>query len=409
MGVLCALLPATTLGAYAPVGQAGPPLAVPNSALAGALACSPHLDGAARTPVLLVHGTSATREENWSSAYIPALTSLGIPWCAVQLPARATGDIQTSAEYVVHAIREMHRRAGRRISIIGASQGGTLPRWALRWWPDTRPMIDDVVALAATNHGTTQARLTCRRGCVPAFWQQMDGSAYTRALNSIQETFAGISYTNVYTRFDEVVRPPESAELHTGNGRITNVEIQDICPLDPSEHLALSVGDPVAFAVAMDALRNDGPAGVARVAVRGCVQPGIPGFDPVGAALGGVSFLAGRGTVANVKAEPALRCYVTGTCVRGTARRARLTVTVSPRRVRLGKTTRLRVSVRVRRAGRLRPVAGATIRVAGRRARTNRRGRATLRLRFGRPGRRLVTARRPGSAPGRTAVRVLRR
>lgn len=242
----------------------------------------------------------------------------------------------------------------------------------------------------------------------PAQWQQMDGSNYIRALNSVQETFAGVSYTNAYTRFDEIVSPPESAELHTGPGRITNVEIQDICPLDPSEHLVLSVANATGFALAMDALGRDGPANVARVAARGCAQPAIPGFDPLGVLLTGAGFFAGRGA-ADVPAEPASRCYVTASCPAASDRRARLRVAVSPRRAISRRAVRIRVSVRVRRGGRLRPVRGATVRAAGRRAQTNRRGRATLRIRFVRPGRRLVTARRREFGPGRAVVRVRRR
>ena len=406
---ILAVLPAGAAAQYAPPDTPGPRLSVPRDRLTGALACSRGLDGAARPPVLLVHGTGATREENWGAGYQPGLDSYGVPWCAVQLPRRATADIQVAAEYVVHAIREMRRRSGRRIAIVGASQGGALPRWALRFWPDTRAMVDDLVALAPTNHGTRQARLVCRPACSPAAWQQMDGSRFIRALNSFQETFEGISYTNVYTRLDEIVQPPESAALHTGGGRITNVAIQDICPLDPAEHLMLSVANATGFALAIDALGNDGPAGVARVAARGCAQPGIPGLRT--AAFPGIAlaFLQGQGSSPEVRAEPPLRCYVTGSCPPETGRRARLRVSVSPRRARSGAAVRLRVRVRARRGGRLRPVRGALVRAAGRRARTDRRGLATMRLRFVRPGPRRVTATRRGYRTGRAVVRVLER
>src|ERR671927_71448 len=98
----------------------GPRLSEPAERLSAALQCSGALEGALRTPVLLVHGTGLTPEENWSASYSPALSWLGIPWCTVALPERATGDIQASAEYVVHAIREMSRRAARRIAVIAA-------------------------------------------------------------------------------------------------------------------------------------------------------------------------------------------------------------------------------------------------------------------------------------------------
>ena len=400
------LLPGAAAAGYTPVNRPGPSLSVPHHKLAGALECSPGLAGVARAPVLLVHGTGGTPEENWSASYEPALSSLGIPWCAVELPERATGDIQTSAEYVVHAIRDMRRRSGQRIAIIGASQGGALPRWALRFWPDTRAMVDDLVALAPTNHGTTQARLVCRRACHPAQWQQMDGSSYIRALNSFAETFRGVSYTNAYTAYDEVVRPPESAVLRTGEGRITNVRIQDVCPLDPSTHLMLSTADPVGFALARDALAHDGPADFARVAARGCAQAGTRGVDLVRQLLYFGSFATGE-VAAVTPAEPPLRCYVTASCPAERTRRPRLRVGVRPRRAVSGRPVRLRVTVRVRSGERVRLVRGATVRTGGRRARTGRRGRATLRVRYMRPGRHRITAQARGFRRGRATVRVL--
>jgi len=78
--------------------------------------------------VLLVQGTGATAKDNWSWTYEPALNKLSIPWCQIDLPDHATGDIQINGEYVVYAIRTMYARAGRRIAIIGHSQGGMVPR-----------------------------------------------------------------------------------------------------------------------------------------------------------------------------------------------------------------------------------------------------------------------------------------
>jgi hypothetical protein len=49
------------------------------------------------------------------------------------------------------------------------------------------------------------------------------------------------------------------------------------------------------------------------------------------------------------------------------------------------------VRVTIRDRGRTLPVRRALVRVAGRRARTDRRGRATLKVRFRRPGRRALT------------------
>ena len=57
--------------------------------------------------------------------------------------------------------------------------------------------------------------------------------------------------------------------------------------------------------------------------------------------------------------------------------RPRLRVSVAPRRVRAGQRKRFRFRVTTRREGRARPVRGAFVRFAGRRVRTNRRGRAS--------------------------------
>ena len=406
--VLCAGLPGTAAAQFAAPDRPGPELSPPARGLDSALLCSGGIDGASRAPVLLVHGTSISRDENWSAGYLPALTHLGIPWCAIALPDRATGDIQVHAEYVAYAIRQVHRRAGRRISIIGASQGGMLPRWAMRFWPDTRAMVDDLIGLGASNHGTTRGELPCRSGCRPAHWQQRSGSRFIRALNSFAETFRGVSYSNVYTRFDEVVTPPESAELHGGDGRITNVAVQDICPLDFSDHVTLVLANATAFALALDALNRDGPASVAAVGARGCGQPRIPGYDPARTASLTVSYLAHSDEgVASVRAEPPLRCYVTASCPAAATRAAGLRLSLRPRHVRRGRLVRLRVQVRARLGGRLAPVRGAVVATGGRRVRTNRRGRGVLPVRFSRPGRRRVVARARGYAPTRATIRVL--
>src|SRR5207237_8088809 len=80
-----------------------------------------------------------------------------------------------------------------------------------------------------------------------ANWQQAYMSNFIRALNSYQETFPGISYTDVYTHNDEVVRPNSddtgSSSLHGGGGRIANVAVQDICPAGGSEHDFLGTAD----------------------------------------------------------------------------------------------------------------------------------------------------------------------
>jgi hypothetical protein len=232
-------------------------------------------------------------------------------------------DIQDNGEYLVYAIREMHRRTGRKVQVVGYSQGGMVPRWALRFWPDTRAMVDDVVGLSPSNHGTLDAVALCAVGCTPAIFQQVTDSNFNKALNSGQETFRGIDYTVAFSHTDEVVTPNldeagGSSPLRTGDGARVNVATQQICPANVADHLAMGSYDPVAYAIAMDALSHPGPAVASRVDRSSCTRLTQPGVNQASFAtdFAGYGAYVARvlATYPHVSSEPALRCYVTGAC-----------------------------------------------------------------------------------------------
>jgi hypothetical protein len=322
---LVAAAPAVADPAYAPADRAGPALDVPHDKLAASLECSSHFDAATRAPVLLIPGTGATAKDNFSWNYEPQFDKLGIPWCAVTFPYNGNGDVQVNGEYVVYAIRTMHARSGRRVSLVGHSQGGMVGRWALRFWPDTRAMVEDVIGFAPSNHGSKQAAISCRSQCIYADWQQNFESNFIRALNSFAETWPGVSYTSVYTHNDEIVTPngddTGSSSLHTGGGQIRNVAVQDVCPTDPSEHFLIGTIDPVAYALAIDALEHAGPADPARVPITTCAQPYMPGVDPAtGPAAGLQAFYDDESSTGpESSSEPPLACYVFASCRVSTA------------------------------------------------------------------------------------------
>lgn len=319
---------ATTRPRWAPLDRPGPALAVPRATLRAALAC--HGDPSrGPEPVLLSPATGVTPEQNYSWNYEKAFTAQHRYWCALTMPHRTLGDIQTAGEYLVFGIRRMHHRTGRRIAVLGHSQGGMSMRWALRFWPDTRPMVKDVIGMAGSNHGTTVMQ-QCVPGltkCPPAVWQQGAQARFIAALNSRAETFAGISYTEVFTHTDEVVQPnatdaTSSSALHTGRGRISNVATQDICPADVDEHLLVGTADPVTYALVMDALTHRGPARPSRIGRSVCRQVYQPYVDPTTVdtylqPLQAIPGLLGVATpdvnvvgAPEVAAEPRLRCYV---------------------------------------------------------------------------------------------------
>lgn len=309
---------AASAAEFAPVDRPGPPLSVPAEDLAASLRCSGGLAGASREPVLLVPGTTLTPKVNFSWNYARVLAGAHWPYCTVTLPGHAMADIQVAGEYEVYAIRAMHRATGRKVQVVGFSQGGMLGRWALRFWPDTRAMVDDLVGLDPSNHGTLDAYPVCTAGCAPAFWQQQTRSRFLAALNSHQETFPGISYTQIYTPTDEVVTPnlgpAASSSLHTGDGRIANISVQRVCPVHVAEHLTMGSSDPVGYALVRDALMHPGPADPARVSRTVCAELLMPGVNPATypTNFAGLTTTAATQVVAypHVAAEPPLRPYV---------------------------------------------------------------------------------------------------
>ena len=310
--VLAASAPASP---FAPPNRPGPKLRVDKQKLRDSLDCTADVAGAKRAPVLLVPATGVNSDQNFSWNYENLFTQEGIPFCTSDQPGPRNSnqtDIQLRGQYLTYAIRAVHRRADRKIAIVGHSQGGMAMRWPLRFWPDTRDMVDDVIGFAGTNHGTTQAA-DCdgTADCTAAGAQQSSNSRFIRALNSRAETFAGISYTEVGTSLDQTVQPQPGASYVSGPGAITNVLIQDVCPNAKSEHLQVGTVDPTAAALALDALDHDGPADPARISPLVCSEQFQPGSTrstprPRSPRPSRALYLDDSPKVA----EPALRCYV---------------------------------------------------------------------------------------------------
>lgn len=304
---------------YALVDRPGPALRVSRDALDASLRCPAALDAVDQPVVLLIPGTTVTPQEAFEWNYARAFAAEGIPYCMVTVPEHTNGDIQVAAEYVVDAVRNIHAATDHRVILLGWSQGAsTLPRWAIRFWPDIRPMISDLIGLAPLNNaGSLVADALCLPGaCIPAGWQQRNGSAFIDALNSRQPVFDDIDYTVIYSRVDTVVTPNLDGGLSVlpEGPNVTNVAISDVCPTDLSEHL-LIVASPVAWAFALDAIRHPGePADPTRVVAPALCAPGLmPHVSPIDVLLQEVRIAANVGPrvlEGQVSAEPPLADYV---------------------------------------------------------------------------------------------------
>jgi triacylglycerol lipase len=251
----------------------GPALQESPDALAATLSCPASFKGE-HEPVLLVHATTETGSRNWSSNYGRVLPAMGYDVCIVELVDEATGDIQASAERVVSALRTIAARTGRKVEVIGHSQGPLEVRWAIKYWPDIAGLVDDLVGIAAPYHGWRQTDFYCSSACVPALWQMRMESKFMGAANSGNETPGGVSYTSVYTLDDELVQPYQTADLKGGS----NIPVQTVCPGRSVEHIEM-VFDAAVYGVVMDALTHPGPADAGRVDKGLCLQRTMPGVS----------------------------------------------------------------------------------------------------------------------------------
>lgn len=288
IGSCLAVATVAWLALAAPAGAKDPRLTISAAKLNAALHCQASVRAARREPTLLVHGTGGGGREEWVAPvdFARSVSDAGYPVCYVELPDKALTDVQTSAEYVVNAIRRVHGLAGRPIALYGHIQGGLLVRWALTYWPSLCSEVADAVSIAGTQHGTNGAAAKqlfdslCRpsAGCPPAFWQQRIGSNLERALNDGRDETPGpTAWTTVRTTGDDVVQPQSGAHPPSALGGAGNILIQRVCPGRATDHIKAAY-DSVSFAALIDALEHRGAARPSRFSGKVCSRPYAPGL-----------------------------------------------------------------------------------------------------------------------------------
>ena len=208
-------------------------------------------------PVILVHGTFGDMTVSWNTI-APALEARGYCVWALDYGNRGTGDIDRSADQLVAFIAKVRSDTGAaKVSMIGHSQGGMLARY-VTVRRGLLGVVDDVVGLAPSSHGTTNplAGPAGGFGCT-ACAQQKAGSAFMRKVNQPPPEAPGPAwYTDVTTRTTR-----SSRRTVAGAGRRPRDQRDPAgqCPGDPFEHVTI-VGDPVALQWAVNALEPPGAA-----------------------------------------------------------------------------------------------------------------------------------------------------
>ncbi|MDK1475672.1 alpha/beta fold hydrolase [Streptomyces sp. 549] len=219
--------------------------------------------------VVLVHGTLGNSVDNWLglAPYLVRRDYCVFSLDYGQLPGvpffHGLGPVEQSAGQLSAFVDRVLAATGtRKVDIVGHSQGGMMPRHYLKFLGGA-DKVNALVGIAPSNHGSDVHGLTrllklfpgaekAIGGLAPALSDQIAGSPFLTRLNEGGGTVPGVRYTVIATRYDQVVTPYRTQFLNEPGVR--NVLLQDLCPLNISEHLAIALLDRMTWQETANAL-----------------------------------------------------------------------------------------------------------------------------------------------------------
>ena len=253
------------------------PYSISESKLRSAIYIPDSFTYGAKPPVVLFPGTGATGYITFDGNFIPLLQNVDYAdpvW--VNVPGFLLDDAQHNAEYAAYALNYISSLTKTNVSVIGWSQGNIDIQWAFKYWPSTRQVTNDHIAISPDYKGTTIASFADISGLTndPSVLQQEYFSNFITTLRANGGDSAYVPTTTVYSGFfDEIVEPQQgtgaSAFLNDArNVGVSNTEVQNACPGLPAGSFYTHEGvlyNPIAYGLAMDALKNPGPGQLSRV------------------------------------------------------------------------------------------------------------------------------------------------
>jgi triacylglycerol esterase/lipase EstA (alpha/beta hydrolase family) len=187
-------------------------------------------------PVVLVpgYGGSTTGLDLLANA----IRAGGRQTVVVSLPDGGTGDLTVQAHALATVERsELAATGAHSVDVVGYSAGGVEARVCVRA-AGGAAVTRRLVTLGSPQHGTQLAALAgslLPSACPQACQQLAVGSDLLAALNQGSETLRGPTYVSIYTTADQVVIPPQSAEL---KGAL-NIAVQSVCANSTVSHTNL--------------------------------------------------------------------------------------------------------------------------------------------------------------------------
>ncbi|AHH15005.1 putative lipase, alpha/beta hydrolase family [Nocardia nova SH22a] len=220
-------------------------------------------------PVVLIHGFLANRTDNWQT-YGPLLANNG--YCVFALtygspdgnPDALLGGLtsmQSSAATLDAFVDRVRQATGAdKVDLVGHSEGATMPYWYIKLGGGAAK-VGKMIGLAPAVHGlggqaATGTGISTGSANGPAAFQFLGTSDFVRQLAEGGITVPGVTYTQIVTRYDDVVIPYTTGIIDEPGS--TNYVVQNLCPQDYADHLSIN-SDPATARLVLNALDPDHP------------------------------------------------------------------------------------------------------------------------------------------------------
>jgi triacylglycerol esterase/lipase EstA (alpha/beta hydrolase family) len=206
-------------------------------------------------PVVLVHGTWENQYDNW--AYIaPRLQVAGECVYSFNYGGGTGGlngvnSIMTSATQMATFVNQVLASTGAtKVDVVGHSQGAMMPRAYIKY-DGGATKVNNLIGLNGTQSGTTldgigtlgkELGVLSTVGTVlgEAARDQVVGSPFLTALNAGGQTVAGVKYTMIATKYDEVTTPYTNSYItdNPAGAYVNNILLQTGCGTNYADHLS---------------------------------------------------------------------------------------------------------------------------------------------------------------------------
>jgi triacylglycerol esterase/lipase EstA (alpha/beta hydrolase family) len=209
--------------------------------------CSP--SAAHPDPVILVHGLLANQTVNWQTIS-PLLANRG--YCVFSLTYGTKPNVSYPG-YQPGGLTTMEQSAEQLAAFVEQVRAATGAAYG------TDPLGAATLNEMGKAYGISQALQQQVTTYCESCYEFLPDSPFITKLREGGIAVPGVTYTSIVTRNDELVQPYTSGIEQAPN--MTNLVVQEQCPLDQAEHVAMAA-DPVVAQDVLNALDPEHPAQV---------------------------------------------------------------------------------------------------------------------------------------------------